>query len=284
MEMMRGILDRLGLGHYQIREGESPDFKVTFAKASASAHVNCELTCLYTDGGRRGSVGRKSFEAWKSFVERLRGRLDSDGHHGIYGVIFLRKGISDNEAVRKMDCKRGFAELAKICDLFAASGSHTGVNLPLPECPLVSQVVETVSLSKYKEDGILWWPSHLQSGALSDPTAAIVRTVAEKSRRAEVYSWDNAAERWLAVVAESRMICDMATNIADPKVAKHIGNIPFDRIILWDRFLEDLTAIFPSFSKLCDGPGMERHVERIPEAFRPFMVGGAYYPTRPKRP
>lgn len=267
---------RLGLTHYKIIEGESPDFLVTFSRGQVKTTIGYELTGLYSDSTIGGSQGKRDFEVWKIIAKKLRKRLDRAGHEHLYGVLYL-KG-DEGQALKCLGNDGALEELERVCDLY--SQNYTDIVFPRSGFPLLNSSLAQVRLFKYDERDLLWWCAHFQSGEVSDPTSALIETVKAKTKRAEKYLWKGADEKWLVIVAESNGLIDLAANIADPEISKHVSPIGFTRIILWERWNEDVIQLFPAFTKFCDGIAMRCHLEHFPEILLPFATGGTHYPTK----
>jgi hypothetical protein len=270
------VLKRLGLGKYQILESESPDFFVKFNSENSTALLGCELTRLYSDAALRGSSGKTNFEKWKSIATKLRKRLDAAGHNYLYGVVFFR--IQESDVLKALGTDQALEELVRTCDQY--SGQPTDLTFPQNSFPLLNELMDTVRLFKYEEPGILWWCAHLQSGEVLDPMDALIDVVKRKSVIAEGYNWNTAANKWLIILAESNGLSDIACDIDDPEISKHLQRIPFTKIILWERWNDDVIELFPVFRKLCDGCAMEWHFEHLPDTLTPHIVTSSHYPTR----
>jgi len=153
---------------------------------------------------------------------------------------------------------------------------------PIQDFPLLSALLTSLRLYQYPETGILWWCAHLQSDSVADPNDALIHSIATKIDKAQSYNWENATEKWLVIVAEAKGLADLAVLTEDPEISKQFGTVEFTRIILWDRFLDEIIEIFPTFRKLCDSLAQVRHLEYYPESLKPFILGGPKYPTRLK--
>jgi hypothetical protein len=283
IESLAAVLERLGLGSYQIEPSESPDFFVSFKKDNSELVLGCEMTNLYSDSVQGdktpGSPQRRLFEKWKRIAKALRHQLDQAGLENIYGVLFFKD--SSPSALDSCRASELITELVRICK--EQPPSSTPIIFPVQGFPLLSKLLTQLGLYQYPEKGILWWCAHLRSGLVSDPGNALINVIAAKSAKAQSYAWKDAAEKWLLIVAEARMVTDTVTGIDDFQL-ESIADAPlgFTRIILWDRFLDEIIELFPVFKKRCDSQAQTRNLENYPEAIRPFILKGPRYPTRIK--
>jgi hypothetical protein len=58
--------------------------------------------------------------------------------------------------------------------------------------------------------------------------------------------------------------------------------MPFDEVVVWDRFSEDIWLLVPSFAVLADATRRVRNIAAFPEPLRLF-VREADYHTRERR-
>ena len=274
------LLSRLGLDVEDIIPGESPDFMLSFRKDSIEAVVGCEVTALYSDGvdAKAGSPRKRFFEKWKRFAYELRKRLDSAGHLYVYGSLSFKDVSTPALDTCRLDSL--FDELIRVCDEYTGETEH--VVFPVDGYAHLNALVDHIGLHRFSETGLLWWCAHLRSGAVQDPTDALVSAIGRKKETAAGYHWGNATERWLVVVAEALLLTDIVTGIGDPEVPKTLGALPFTRVILWDRFMDEVIQVYPVFCKFCDSCQHRRNIDQYPEAIKPFVFKGRDYVTTPR--
>jgi hypothetical protein len=263
------VLKRLGLSSYEVTPGESPDFMVTFNNGDKQSLLACELTNFYGDrrGRKRRSRERRFFSKWQKIALKLRKELDERGLIYTYGALSFAKptpyvldSIKDDLLVE---------ELVNI------SKSHAGkavlISFPIQDYPILNSLLVTLSLREYPETGILWWCSHIQSGVVPNAKKAIIDIVAQKLALTHSYNWRDASEKWLLIVAEAKGLNDIAI-IDDPHIPEEFPHMDFTRIILWERFQDELVQLFPSFVERYDSSLLRRDSEQYPQALIPFVA------------
>jgi len=289
IKILHGFLERLGFVDYTPRDTtESPDFFIDFSYQDLQATIAIELTFFYNTLGQEnrnfGASEKRFIEQWKRIARRLRQELDKIGGDMkyVYGSLsFQNPGPYALDPVGHDDL---IAELLKVTQKnLNKSERITTIEFPNPDYPTLSSSLKSVALSVWDEEGILWWCSHIQSGTVNDPNDAILRIIRNKNQTAQSYQWNNVNERWLVIYAASEMLSDMAIIAGDFDVSREIPNIEFTRIILWSKFTESITELFPRFQAICDPSKGTRNVECYPLEIQPFVMAGKKYTTIPKQ-
>jgi len=277
-EALEAILTRLGLGHYRIVEGERPDLRVCFRSKEAEATIACEVTAFYGDptASGHGSAGARRFGKWRNIAERLRRELESKGLQGVYGVVFFKEPADD-----MLDAVVPGLFVRETVDVCLNTGVDHEIVIPAGDHDHLNALVEKIRLWHYPEAGLLWWAAHLRSGVLADPREELAHIVEAKTKKARSYNWGDATERWLLIIAEGRHLTDAALLDDDPRLVERLKVIGFDRVILWERLMDELVQLLPAFTKLCDSSRQIRNIEEYPAGLAPFVVGGSSYPTKP---
>jgi hypothetical protein len=121
----------------------------------------------------------------------------------------------------------------------------------------------------------------LKSGEVPPLDGAIVDAVRTKSALAASYDWQNSDERWLLLVAEARGLMDVIGGARKIDLPTDL-TVAFTWVLVWDRFSEDLWAVYPQHAVICDGGKQLRRPQLLPERIRRFCIGGEVCPTRPK--
>lgn len=279
VEALKAILLRLGLGHYSIIEGERPDLSVSFCSGAARVVIACEVTAFHSDStaDAHGSAGARRFEKWRSIAELARRELDSKGLQTTWGVVSFRE-----PADQMLDAVVPELFVSEIVDVCLQTRADQGIDFPVNGYPHLSALVERVACLRYPETGLLWWAAHLQSGLLADPTEELVRIAKVKTAKAKSYDWGSVIERWLLIIAAARHLTDTALLREDPRLSERLQVVGFDRVILWDRLMDELIQLFPLFTKLCDSSRQTRQLKAYPEHLAPFVTADSTYPTKPR--
>ena len=284
LNIVEGFLERIGLGHFDIDSGESPDFFIAFVKEGRTELLACEITQFYSDDdpdpATSGSRERRFFEIWMRIAQSLREALDKEGQglEFAYGVLQFRQ--PGPKALDRVDRDKLVTELVHLSKAFFPATET--VSFPHKDFPLLSKLISQVRITRNDETGILWRYSHLQSGEVNDPTRRLIQIVKAKNRSALDYAWRDSSLRWLTIYAEAKMLADHAHLTADPLISGTVAGVQFSHIYLWDKFSEDIFEIFPSFRTICNGHEQFRNLDAIPEQLKPFLVRGKSYPTRRK--
>ena len=139
--------------------------------------------------------------------------------------------------------------------------------------PLLSIHVDHIYLKNTDpETGILWWPAHLQSGEIKDPTDRLVEIVKEKNESASTYDRNTPQHKWLLIYSASEGLTDMVGVYSDPKISTELGKLNFDKVYVWNKFLEEIDEIYPKFVKIFSAKAQGLHSKRYPLNVRPFII------------
>lgn len=271
VKVLHGFLQRLQLGHYKAIAGERPDFTLNFGLDGQNVSVGCEITHYFADKGSRGSGQARFVGQWKKFAKSLRAELDKEGqrYKHLYGAIHFNN--PDFDIMDRFDNAALISEI-----VFAVKDTKSKQHLSNFEkavLPLLAEHVNHIYLmNTTPESGVLWWPSHLQSGEVPDPTTSLIEIVQEKNAVGHAYDWGNVAEKWLLIYSGAAGIADMVVLPPDLKVSQTLGKLCFDRVYVWDRFFESIDEIFPKVSKLFSAESNVLYRKLYPTAVRPFIL------------
>ncbi len=198
IKVLHGFLKRLQLDHYEVIAGERPDFTVNFALNGQNVSVGCEITYYFADKGSRGSAQARFVRQWKKFAKSLRVALDNEGqkYKHLYGAIHFND--PDFNIMDRFD-NAAFISQIVFAVKHTRSKEHLS-NFRKDVLPLLAEHVDHIYLrDTTPETGVLWWPSHLQSGEVPDPTANLLEIMQEKDAVGHAYNWGNVAEKWLLI-------------------------------------------------------------------------------------
>ncbi len=264
--ILNGFVERLQLGVHWIESSERPDFLLDFEKSHLRLRVGIEITEYFASTGKRGADQARFVQKWKWFAKLLRSRLDSVGLPHLYGAIHFKS--ADWRVLDGFDTN---AFIAEVCS--SAKQSIGDKIVPDPSrFPLLSARVAHISLfNAAPEMDILWWPSHLQSGVLQDPCERFVQITADKGSRS--YEWKGADEKWLLIYCASEGIMNTTGGYADPEIRRHLGAVIFDRVYVWNKFLESIDEIYPTFQNIFSAESEVLFRRYYPPKVRPFVEG-----------
>ncbi len=246
---------------------------MTFSSEECQVTVGCELTNYYAGSEKRGSPQARFQRQWKKFSKSLRERLDNEGemYRYLYGAIhFHAAGFALFD---------GIDSNALTAEIIAAVKKVDSVQFPLAnfnfnESPILATHVHHIYLKNTApETGILWWPAHLQSGRITDPRDRLIEITKGKNAKAKTYDWKSASEKWLLIYSESEGISDMVGLYTDPEIRANLGQLVFDRVYVWNKFLESIDEIYPNFITLFKADSNTLHRKIYPLLVRPFIFG-----------
>ncbi len=275
------VLSRIGLSHFRLideKTQESPDAIVEFCNWDRSCQLACEVRSLSNDASfANGSAMRRFRSQWMEVAEKVRARLAEDDTYAVpYCVVEFRRPT--------YECLDGIC-LDSLADELATVGrmfrSVSNIEFPQESLSVLSDAVCRIRVLDRNGQGRLWWPSHMQSGSIEPLNDAVVDAVREKTAKAGKYDWRNATERWLLLVAEAHGVTDVFSEPREVRLPNEMGNLPFTRVVIWDRFSESIWSIFPRFEVFCNGHTQQRFIDRIPPSLWPYGTGDERYPTRP---
>ena len=156
-----------------------------------------------------------------------------------------------------------------VSEQFSGHGMELRLADNLQKYPLINKYVEHIFVRQFIEndqqkDGFLWWCAHLASGPIFDPIPGILSCIKKKIEKN--YVKENFDELWLLIYAPGRGLDDVCFVDELLHFAPNKAQI-FDRIFVWDRFLEDIVQIYPVYYPiLCNGN--HRHIEVLPECMQ----------------
>lgn len=264
--ILEGFLERLQLKHYSVETGERPDFMLCFDNQNAKANVGVEITEYYSDAGKRGSDQARFVQKWKAFAKALRQRLDSEGLPYLFGSIHFKD--TGWKLLDGYDLNSFITEICEACK--QAKDARVSTD-DLHAFPILFKYVDHLFLRDTKpETGILWWPSHLQTGWLCDPREIFIQMVRSKSNRS--YNWKQADEKWLLIYCASDGIMNTTGGYDDPRISENINNVAFDRVYVWNKFLESIDEIYPSYQNVFSATSKVLYRRYYPETVKAFIT------------
>jgi hypothetical protein len=267
-----GALRRMGLGVGIVEMHDRPDVIVRFP---GDQLVGIEIRTIFADETAHGSAHQRFRSKWIATMNSVQAELAREHPVVPYCVVHFRN--PSYESLRKLPQRSLVAEFVAVGRVLRSSPE---IMFPVRDLPLLSSFLASVKVIDTDGSGLLWWPSHLQSGTVSSLDKAVAIAVREKAILGQTFNWRGACERWLLLVAQGHGPEDIAGH-QRPFAVPMVASIPFTAIIVWDCFSEDIWTIFPDDRVICDGSAQSRDVSALPTAVRPF-VASSYYPTRPK--
>lgn len=209
-------------------------------------------------------------------MERVVATLAADGRPVPYCTVWFREA--------SYSCLTRLRDDALVGELIAAGRrlrARRRLFFPCSDMPALSSILRKIRVVEADGEGLLWWPTHLQSGSVPALDAAIAEAVIAKGTLAASFDWQGSDERLLLLVAEARGLTDLVGRAREIELPSY-PTLPFTWVVVWDRFSEDIWTIFPRHAVICDGSEQVRRPWMLPEALRRFATGGERYPTRPK--
>ena len=271
-----GLLLRLGFSGFQITPNERPDALVDFSDAKGTVRLGCEIQALQSDDGPSGSELREFHSRWIRVMERVIATLRGDGVAVPYCNVLFRD--LTYSALRHVPDHQMISE-------FVRAGRRLRVTstlvFPQSDLPTLSSILSKIQVVNSDGLGLLWWPAHLQSGEVPALDGAVVEAVCAKGKLAATFDWKDADEKLLLLVAEARGLTDVMGYAREIKLPTH-PTLPFTWVLIWDRFSEDIWAIFPNYAIICNGHEQRRWPQLLPLKLRKYSTQGRRYPTRPK--
>src|SRR5262249_48849891 len=196
--LVSGVLSRLGFEEFKLSLHEHPDVIVDFSRKGHRVRLACEVQEIHSDDTSAGSKLRQFRGRWISIMEEVFALMGSDGTLIPYCVVeFLDHSY---------DCL-GSASNASLVNDFLIAGKNLktaqSIEFPQAAMPILSALVKRISVRESNGGGMLWWPSHMQSGAVPPIDGAIIAAVQAKGKLAASFDWRGAEEKWLLLVAEA---------------------------------------------------------------------------------
>lgn len=120
--------------------------------------------------------------------------------------------------------------------------------------PLLSKCVSCVGLHKTGLDGMCvrqtWVCVDVTTGGTTLVLDYVKLAIERKTKKANLYSWGNAQEKWLLITAAAKTISNMAgsresVNWDRCDLQEACSNSPFDRILFWERSQRWCKEIWP---------------------------------------
>ncbi|MFA6414100.1 MAG: hypothetical protein WCW53_15565 [Syntrophales bacterium] len=269
-KVLLGFLKRLQLGYYEAIAGERPDFTLNFSFDGQAASIGCEITFYYADKGSRGSAQQRFVKQWKKFAKSLRAKLDEEGQENkyLYGAIHFKN--SDFTIMDRFDNDVFISQI-----VLAVRNRKNKQNIRRFERDVFSLLAEYVDhiylMDTTPELGVLWWPSHLQSGEVDDPTQSLIEILEEKNKVGRTYDWGSVSEKWLLIYSEASGIADMAVLPSDFS-NDQLPKTCFDRVYIWDRFFGSIHEIYPNFFEVFSVQAKVLHRRLYSRIVRPFIL------------
>jgi hypothetical protein len=268
--VLLGFLKRLQLGYYEVIPRERPDFILNFSCNELTTSIGCEITFYYSDKGTKGSSQERFLKQWKKFAKALRDELDRLGqeYKYLYGAIHFK-----NPDFTIMD---SFNSEEFITQIVAAVKNRKNRYIlrrfKKDVLPLLAKHVDHIYLrDTAPELGVLWWPSHLQSGEVEDPTATIDEIIQIKNVVGNTYDWAGVDEKWLLIYGGAAGITDMIILNSDFR-SNQLPKVCFDRVFIWDRFFKSIHEIYPNFCEVFSTKSKVLYKRLYSPVVRPFIL------------
>lgn len=264
--IVEGLLARLGINDYSLSSSDRPDVWVTLGKDDGAVRLACEVQTLHSDEGPGGSEHRRFRERWITIMEAVLAQLKAEGTVPYCRVDFARRDFGN--------CRN-----EQIVNELVAAGrqlrSRTELSFPRDKLPILSSLLSQITVINPDGEGLLWWPSHLQTGVIDGEALddTVRRAVDEKTRAALGYDWQGCAERWLVLYAQGYGLVDVFGGARDIVLDRNASS-PFTRVVIWDNFSGDVWMLLPAFAIILDARRKLGYVNRLPESVRSFVRWG----------
>jgi len=271
-KVLIGFLRRLQFGYYQIIQGERPDFTLNFSRSGyPEISVGCEITYYFSDKDHFGSKQARFVNQWKRFAKKLRAELDKSNQEYLYGAIHFKN--PDFKIMDKFDNSAFISEIVNIMHN-KVDDKHAVRDFNEHIYPLLAQHVDHIYIKDTApEIGTLWWPSHLQSGKIPDPTNRLIEIVSEKNMIGREYNWGSVADKWLIIYSGVDGVSDMVGQYDNPNIRRELGLLCFDRVYLWNKYFESIDEIYPQFHNVFSKESKVLHRGSYPSVVRSFIMG-----------
>jgi hypothetical protein len=116
-----------------------------------------------------------------------------------------------------------------------------------------------------------WWASHLQSGKLDGMIDALPKIVSAKAESSLKYDWAGAEEKWLVIVADALQLETTCILDGYDRRVSNVDTGTFDRIWLWDGFLEQVWLLHPDWILASDEETKTIRARALPERLREVL-------------
>lgn len=240
-----GALNRMGLGVACIEMQDCPDVMALFP---GDQRVGIEVRRIFADEGRAGSAEEKFRGDWIAIMNRVHEKLAVEHPVVPYCVVDFSN--------TSYEIQRGFPQRQLIAEFVAVGRSlrsASAIVFPVEGLPLLSAFLSSVRVITPDGSGLRWWPSHLQSGTVSNLDEAVAAAIHGKIKLAEKYDWRGARERWLLLAAEAHGLQDVIGGSRPFAVPAEVSTV-FTTVMVWDRFSEDIWTIFQTTASSAMAP------------------------------
>ena len=197
-----GVLRRLGFDVTELQPADRPDVVAVLSRSGQTCRIGCEVNLLHADQTPTGSPLRQFWRAWLGIAREVHKQLSRDLHIVPYCVV---RFCSNSYRVDLRDRD----EIIRDLYLLGRRLGHQAEIVVGAEYPAISNIVSSVTVVDFDGGGRLWWPSHLQSGAVSSLDGAVRQSIIEKCRLARGYDWPDVDRKWLLLVADGRGTTDI---------------------------------------------------------------------------
>ncbi|MBI5870979.1 MAG: hypothetical protein HZB44_08540 [Actinobacteria bacterium] len=269
-EVLQQFLSRLQIRYRNIEKRECPDFFIHCEDTSAKIVIGCEITDYYWDG-KAGSTEAQFLHQWKALAKSLRHGLDERGgkERFIYGAVHFRHPTWD--VLKRIDCDQLIQEIIGLVARQPIFARLTIDNFTASE-PNLQQHVDHIYLKDTDgEEGVLWWPAHLQSGEIRSCEERLEEIIHSKNQKALNYDWSDSDEQWLLIYAGAKSLADTVISVKDG-FEDDIKTSGFTRIYLWDKFMESISEIYPNKIGIWSATTKNLYRRNYPPAVRRFVV------------
>lgn len=272
---VRGVLERAGFMVRSVRSQDKPDVVAELTNGTMSLVLGCEVGLVYADATASGSPLRRFWNMWLRIARDVQEQLSTQHHSVPYCAVHFRSG---SNTVDLRDHRGIVRELVLVGQRLEMDDEV----LVDDQYPALCGIISGVNVVDRDGRGRFWWPSHLQAGPVHAPDGHAGQLFIEKCNQARAYNWCGIERKWLLLVAEGRGTTDLFGQARPiPLPSAHV--VPFDEVVVWDRFSEDVWLVFPDFKVLADGQRKLRHVEALSEPLRQYVSRNDRYDTTERR-
>jgi hypothetical protein len=216
-----------------------------------------EITQFFSDKGDRGSRGMRAVSEWRKFSDRFGRDLRQKGIPVTGTLHFIDDGVQhDGEPIAHRHLLDFVKDQVAIDELRVLVVDPARPLIETREVdtghsPALGRHVSKVSLAPNSGNYSHWWASHLRTGEVPDPLPLLEDIVQKKARLSENYSHD-IDELWLIVVADALQLETLCVleSVTEPPPMENPGY--FNRVWLWDEFLEQVWQLFPEWALISD--------------------------------
>lgn len=258
------MLRRLGFQEYRLAAHDKPDVLVEFGPRKSPLRLGCEVMSLQSDRDDKGSALRRFRARWRRVMDVVLASLQENSARVPYCVVDFQ---GHNKSLDGTDEVRLIQELIAVGRRLQ---KEPKIVFPQATTPTLNGRIREIALMDPDGKGLVWWPRHMKTGAISERDSEARQAVQTKRRLARNYDWKEATERWLLLHAQAHGLCDMFGAARKISLGHLPKKMPFTLILLWDKFSEDIWTIYPKYKVICDGRRHIRDLRALPLVLQSF--------------